>query len=78
MRCRAGRRAWAYEKRLEDGKGSELARIRWKELKEKCKAGKVESGWEGEREKFFKDRGVELEEVERKRKEEEWFNEVVQ
>lgn len=38
----------------------------------------MESNWEEERRKFFKDRGVELEEVIRKRAEDgTWFNEIV-
>lgn len=38
-------RAWGYAKRLKEGKGSELARLCWEELKEKGKLGKVGLGW---------------------------------
>lgn len=44
-----------------------MARVCWEELKEKGRKGKVKSSWEEERYKFFKDKGVELEEVERRR-----------
>lgn len=33
LRENAGRRAWEFKKRLEEGKGSELARKCWKELR---------------------------------------------
>lgn len=52
---------------MEEGRGSELARMYWEELKEKGMVGKVESGWEEERRRFFNDRGVEMEEVEKKK-----------
>ena len=35
MRERAGRRAWGFEKRLEEGKGSSLARRCWEEIRDK-------------------------------------------
>lgn len=69
LRGRAGRRAWGYERRLEEGKGSELARSCWGEIKERAKEEKEISEWEKGRKKFFKDRGLSVEKIERKRKE---------
>lgn len=41
--------AWGYEKRLEEGRESEVAKICWEELREKGRKGKVTSSWEEER-----------------------------
>ncbi|XP_024875959.1 trichohyalin-like, partial [Temnothorax curvispinosus] len=57
LRGRAGMRAWRFEKKLEEGGGSELARSAWEELKEREMEGKAGSDWERERGKFFEDRG---------------------
>jgi len=57
LRERAGKRAWGFEKRLEEGKGSKLARICWEELKGRSRERKTGSKWEMERRKFFQDRG---------------------
>lgn len=47
-------------------------------MKEKGKVGRVVSNWKEEGKKFFKDRGVELEEVERRRVEDgALFSEIV-
>lgn len=59
---------------MEEGKRNKLAKICWEVLKEKSKMGRVKSGWEEERKKFFNNRGVELEEVKRKKMEGEWFS----
>lgn len=53
IRSRAERKAWGYEKRLKEERGGELARLCWKELKKKDRRGKVESGWEKEKRRFF-------------------------
>jgi len=77
LKGRAGRRAWGYEKRLEQGRGNELARKCWEEIKERGREGKKISDWERERERFFGERGMSLEEVERGREGEgEWFTEI--
>lgn len=74
---RAGRRAWGFKKRLEEGKGGELARRCWEEIKERRRKGKTNSDWEKEREGFFEKRGVSLEDMERGREEEGvWFGEM--
>lgn len=57
LRERAGRRAWGFEKRLEEGRGSELTRSCWRELRERAWEGKVGSEWDEERRRFFEDRG---------------------
>lgn len=67
IRSRAGRRALRYKKRLEEEKRGQLARLCWKELKKKGRKGKIKLGWEEKRRRFFRERGVELEEVERRR-----------
>jgi len=61
---RAGRRAWGLEERLAKGKGSEVARRCWMEMRRRVKAGGVLSEWEKERQGFFRERGIEQEEVE--------------
>jgi hypothetical protein len=43
LRERAGRRAWGFEKRLEEGKGSVLTRICWEKMKGRCREGKAGS-----------------------------------
>jgi len=35
LKGRVGRRAWGFEKRLEQGKNNELARRCWEEIKER-------------------------------------------
>lgn len=78
LRERAGKRAWEYEKRLEEGRGGELAQRCWEEMKERSKKGKVGSEWEEERRSYFEDRGLKLEELETKRKNgEEWCEDLV-
>lgn len=47
-------------------------------MKEGSKEGKVESDWEEESRRFFENRGMKLEELERRRREgEEWCNELM-
>lgn len=65
------RRAIAFEQKLNEGKESELARRCWKEMKERYREGKTKSRWEKEMKDFFKSKGMRLEEIERKREEEE-------
>lgn len=48
LKERAGKRAWEYEKRLEEGRGGELVRC-WEEMKERSKEGKIASECEEER-----------------------------
>lgn len=74
---RAGRRAMAFEQKLNEGKGSELARRCWEEMKERYRKGKTKSRWEEERKDFFGSRKMRLEEIERRREEEEtWIEEI--
>jgi len=62
---------------LEQGGGSELARKCWEEVKERGREGRKLSDWEGERERFFVERGISLEDVERRREGEgQWFTEM--
>jgi hypothetical protein len=69
MKSRVGRRAWSFEVRLEEKKGSELARKYRKEMRERGKGGRVGAGWEEERRIFFEERGLTVEEMKRKREE---------
>lgn len=55
------------EERLAGGRGSELARKCWEEVRERARRG--EDCWERERQSFFEDRGMEMGEMERERKE---------
>lgn len=76
MSGRAGRRAWGFEKRLEEGKGSVLAR-RWKKMREEVWTGRGHTEWKKERRVFFEDRGMQIEEMERGGREGEgWFGEL--
>lgn len=52
LKGRVGLRAWGYEKRLEEGKGGELARICWEEMRKRARKGKALGGWEEERKEF--------------------------
>lgn len=78
LRERAGRRAWRFERRLEEGKGSKLARLCWEEVRRRGRERETGSGWEEERRKFFEDRGGDVREVEERRKEgDRWFEEMM-
>lgn len=78
LRERAGRRAWGFEKRLEEGRGNELTRSCWRELRERAREGKVGSEWDEERRRFFEDKKWEIRELERKREEgDRWFGELI-
>lgn len=57
LRNRAGKRAWRFEKRLEEGRESEIVRKCWEELRGRCKRKKEISKWEEERCRFFEDKG---------------------
>ncbi|KAL6418089.1 hypothetical protein ACFW04_012823 [Cataglyphis niger] len=58
LRGRAGRRGWRFEKRLEEGRGSGIARRCWEKLRERSKRKKDLLKWEEERYKFFEDSGI--------------------
>jgi len=64
LRCRAARRAWGYEKRLEEGGGSGLGRECRGEMKKRLTGGRIKSGWEKERENFWENRGIDIGEIE--------------
>lgn len=53
LKGRASLRTWGYEKRLEEGKGGELARICWEEMRKRARKGKTLGGWEKERKEFW-------------------------
>lgn len=75
LRVRAARRAWEFQDRLREGKGSDIARRCWEEMKERTGRGKALSGWEREREEFFERRRLSLVDVEMKRVEGEgWYD----
>lgn len=42
-------RAWDFERRLGERRGSKLARCCWKEMRERAKEGKTGLSWERER-----------------------------
>jgi len=71
MRGRAGRRAWEFEERMAEGRGSTLAQRCWQEMRDRILRGREISEWEKEREQFFRERGVEYREWEGKRMREE-------
>lgn len=53
LRGRAGRRTWRFVERLEQGRGSEIARKYLEKLKSRERRGITRSKWEEERKKFF-------------------------
>jgi len=57
LRSRAGRGVWGFERRLEGGGGSELARLWWEKVKEGAGEKGGSSSWEEGRRKFINDRG---------------------
>lgn len=71
LRTRAGR-AWRMEERLAEGRGSELTRGCWEEVREKTGREGL-SEWERERQSFFEERGEEVGKLE-KEKEEGWYD----
>lgn len=58
MRERAGKMAWRLERKLEEGKGGEVVRKCWEELKERWRKGKILGNWEHERREFLRVREV--------------------
>lgn len=68
IRDRAAKRAWGFERRIEQGRGRKLAKKCWEEVRERGKKGKEMGGWKGERRKFFEDRGVRVKEYGRDEK----------
>ncbi|XP_077280504.1 uncharacterized protein LOC143907534 [Temnothorax americanus] len=77
LRGRAVMRAWGYEKKLEEGKGGELARECWEEVKRRAKRGVSRGGWEEERKEAAESRGWKIEEVEELREDGMWRGEDV-
>lgn len=55
------------EKRLEEGRGSVIAKRCWEQLRERCKKKKDLSKWEEKRCGIFEDRGMDVVEVETKK-----------
>jgi len=67
----------AFEKKMNEGRGSELARRCWEEMKEGYREGKTKSRWKEERKEFFGSRGMEIEDIEGKRDDgETWVEEI--
>jgi len=67
LRRRAGRSAWNFERRLEEGRGGIIARKCWEEMREKERGGTERSDWEKKRERFWEERNTLKREVEEKR-----------
>lgn len=57
LRERIGMRTWEYDRKLEEGKGGELAIQCWEKIKGKMKRGKVLEKWEEKRRTFYGERG---------------------
>jgi len=64
---RVGIRAWGFEERLERGEGSRIARLCWREIKNRAIEGGGMSKWEKERVDCYKRWKLGMEEIERKR-----------
>ncbi|EZA62829.1 hypothetical protein X777_01859 [Ooceraea biroi] len=54
---------------MEEGKGSEIARRCWEEIRKRAERGEEISNWERGREEFFKKRGWDALEIRKKREE---------
>lgn len=67
MRGRTGMRAWGYERKLRKGKGGELARLCWEEMRERARERKVIGEWEKERRGFYEEKRWSIEEIENMR-----------
>jgi len=67
LRERTGRRAWNFEKKLEEERGGIIARRCWEEMRERERRGRERSDWEKEIERFWEERGTSIREVEEKR-----------
>lgn len=75
---RAGGRAWGFERRLREERGSEWARKCLDEMRERWRRGKTGSKWEEGRREFLEDRGREIEEIEEGSiGEEEWTGKLI-
>lgn len=68
LRVRAGKRAWSFERRTEKGRGSELARCCWEEMRRDGK------GWFGEI--LYNDREKQNEERIRSSNYNRWYREI--
>lgn len=66
LRERAGRRTWMFEKRLEERRRSDIGRECRLEMSRRFREGKMISGWEEERKRFFEEKDMKIEKVERK------------
>lgn len=60
MRFRASKRAWKFERKLEEDKGGEIAKKYLEEMKERWKKRKIIGKWERERKKYMEKMGVEI------------------
>lgn len=77
LRGRTGRRAWKFDERLEERRGSDIARKCLEKIKERCRKKRAGSEWEIERRNFFRNRGIEIKEVEGNRRGDNgWFDEL--
>jgi len=59
MKSRAGKKALMFEKKLEEGRGSELGRRCKEEIERNLEKRKKLSDWEKGRKKFFEEKGIE-------------------
>lgn len=70
MRSKAGiKTGWNFKKRAREDSGEELFRECMKEMRERIGRGRELLGWELERKDCFGDRGINVKEMERKRRE---------
>ncbi|XP_011884026.1 PREDICTED: golgin subfamily A member 6-like protein 22, partial [Vollenhovia emeryi] len=69
MKSRAGKRAWKFEERLLEGRGSILAQKCLWEIRESAKGGREMSSWEIERKLFLEEKGLDSKELEEEREE---------
>lgn len=69
MKCRAGRSAWSFERKLEERNGSELTRECWEKVKKIFIEGRQAQNRKGKGKDFFVERELRIEEVEKRREE---------
>lgn len=60
MRGRTSKRAWKFERKLEEDKGEETAKKYLEEMKERWKKRRIIGKWEQEKKKYMEEMGVEI------------------
>lgn len=60
MRGKASKRAWKFERKLEEDKGGETAKKYLEEMKERWKKRRIIGKWEQEKKKYMEEMRMEI------------------